>query len=88
MLEEFTNAFGENIIGLTGTKQQLDETVKQFASFYSRGAELDNGHYLVDHTRLVFLFDPDGNPIATLPTDIAGKEGTEAVAQELAKWVS
>ena len=88
VLDEFTSAFGENVIGLTGTKEQLDAAVKEFASFYGRGAELDNGHYLIDHTRFVFLFDPDGNPLTTLPTEIAGKKGTEAVAQELAKWVS
>ena len=34
-------------------------------------------------SNVVYLFDPQGNPIAMLPTD----QGPEAVAAELAKWV-
>lgn len=83
VLTEFTNAFHPRLIGMTGSKEQLDEVVKDFAAFYRIGDVSEGGGYLVDHTNITYLFGPEGEPIAILPTD----EGPEAVAAELGKWV-
>ena len=37
----------------------------------------------MDHSRVTYLFGPEGQPLATLPVD----RGGDAVAAELAKWV-
>ncbi|MFM7376926.1 MAG: SCO family protein [Erythrobacter sp.] len=82
---EFAAAFSPDIIGLTGTPEQIAATAKAFKVFYAKGeAAGGSGGYLVDHSNVVYLFGPDGAPIATLPTDKDGK----AVAAELARWVS
>ena len=81
---EFAAAFSPDIIGLTGTPEQIAAAAKAFKVFYAKGAAVEGGGYLVDHSRIVYLFGPDGAPIATLPTD----QGGEAVAAELRKWVS
>lgn len=81
---EFTAAFSEDLIGLTGTPEQIKQAAGNFRVFYSRGEDTPGGGYLVDHSAIVYLFGPEGEPIATLPTDL----GAEAVAAELAKWVS
>ena len=80
---EFTANFHPRLIGLTGTPEQIAETAKTFAVVYSRGEEGEGGGYLMNHSNITFLFGPDGEPLATLPTD----QGAEAVAAELAKWV-
>ena len=80
---EFTSAFSDALIGLTGTPEQIAAAAKAFRVAYSRGQELDNGGYLMDHQTITFLFDPDGNPLSMLPTD----QGADAVEQEIAKWV-
>lgn len=80
---EFTRAFSDRMIGLTGTPEQIAEAADEFGVYYSRGEETGDGAYLVDHTNVTYLFDPAGDPIAMLPTD----QGAEAVAAELAKWV-
>ncbi|GAB5349788.1 SCO family protein [Alteriqipengyuania sp. 357] len=82
-LTEFTDAFHPRLIGMTGSKEQLDKTVKDFAAYYRIGDKSEGGGYLVDHTNITYLFGPEGEPIAILPTD----EGPEAVATELARWV-
>ncbi|TAD71535.1 MAG: SCO family protein [Sphingomonadales bacterium] len=81
---EFTAAFSPDIIGLTGTPDQIAAAAKAFKVFYQKGEAAPGGGYLVDHSNVTYLFGPDGAPIATLPTD----KGGEAVAAELDRWVS
>lgn len=81
---EFAAAFSPDIIGLTGTPAQIDAVAKTFKVFYAKGEAQPGGGYLVDHSNVVYLFGPDGAPIATLPADQGGK----AVAAELARWVN
>jgi protein SCO1/2 len=81
---EFAAAFSPDIIGLTGTPDQIAATAKAFKVFYQKGEAQPGGGYLVDHSNVTYLFGPDGAPIATLPTD----KGGAAVAAELERWVS
>ena len=83
VLTEFTANFHPRLIGLTGTKAQIDEVTGKFAATYSIGDKQEGGGYLVGHTNITYLFGPEGEPLAILPTD----EGAEAVAAELEKWV-
>ena len=83
VLREFTDQFHPRLIGMTGSKEQLDKVTKEFAAQYSLGEKNEEGGYLVNHTSITYLFGPDGEPIAILPTD----EGPDAVAAELDKWV-
>jgi len=80
---EFTRAFSSDLLGLTGTAEQVDKAAKAFAVFYDKRAGSGDG-YLMDHSRAAFLMGRKGEPIATLPVE----QSAEAVAAELAKWVS
>ena len=84
VVAEFVANFHPRLIGLTGTPEQVKAAADTFRVFYSRGETTPGGGYLVDHSAIVYLFGPDGEPLATLPTD----QGAEAVAAELSKWVS
>lgn len=81
---EFAAAFSPDIIGLTGTPDQIAATAKAFKVFYAKGEVVEGGGYLVDHSAITYLFGPKGEPLATLPTD----QGADAVAAELDKWVN
>lgn len=83
VLKEFTANFHPRLIGLTGTKEQIDAVAKQYAVAYTIGDTQPGGGYLVSHTNLTYLFGPDGEPLAMLPTD----QGPEQVTAELEKWV-
>ena len=80
---EFAAAFSDDLIGLTGTPEQVKQAADNFRVYYSRGEDTPGGGYLVDHSAVVYLSGPNGEPLATLPTD----QGADAVAVELAKWV-
>lgn len=81
---EFAAAFSDKLIGLTGTPEQVKTAADAFRVYYSRGEDTPGGGYLVDHSAVVYLFGPQGEPLATLPVD----QGADAVGAELAKWVS
>ncbi|MFA7587322.1 MAG: SCO family protein [Novosphingobium sp.] len=79
---EFSAAFHPRLLGLTGTPEQVATAAKAFAAYYAKGKESAGG-YLLDHSRVAYLMDRQGKPIAMLPID----QSPDAVAAELAKWV-
>jgi protein SCO1 len=81
---EFASAFSDDLIGLTGTPQQVAEAAKAFAVYYEKRAESEAGGYLMDHSRAAYLMGRKGEPIALLPVDKSADE----VAAELARWAS
>ena len=88
---EFAAAFSPDIVGLTGTPEQIAAVAKAYAVSYSKveGSEPDRD--LMAHTQLAFLMDPAGKPLALLPLDDpttdANEGEPEKVEAELAKWV-
>ncbi|HEY0148848.1 MAG TPA: SCO family protein, partial [Allosphingosinicella sp.] len=56
---------------------------KVYAVYYAK-MPADNGEYLMDHQRIIYLMDPDGKPIAMLPHE----KNPQAIADELKRWVS
>jgi protein SCO1 len=79
---EFTAAFSPKLIGLTGSQSEVDVAVKAFKAVAARGADTPGG-YLMDHSRMAYLMDKDGKPLAALPVD----KSPEAIAADLAALV-
>lgn len=79
-LKRFVNAFHPRLVGLTGSPEQIAKVAKEYGIYFARGAGTADG-YLMDHGRQIYLFDPDGKPLALLP------EGPPAaIAAEVRKW--
>jgi protein SCO1/2 len=81
---EFAAAFSDDLIGLTGTAEQVDTAAKAFGVYYAKAEDAGGDSYLMNHSRTAYLMGRDGKPLALLPVD----EGSEQVAAELEKWVS
>ena len=84
VVAEFTDAFSPDLLGLTGTPEQIADAAKKFAIYYQKGEDSAGGGYLMDHSRGAYLMGPDGAPIALLPVE----RSPDAVAAELGRWVS
>ena len=59
VLAEYLGAFDPRIVGLTGTRPEIDQMLKVYR-VYSRKATRDTGPYLMDHTASMYLLDKDG----------------------------
>lgn len=60
-LADYSAFFHPNLVGLTGSHEQIDQVVRQYGAYY-RIAKLDNSAlgYAVDHSSRFYLIDADG----------------------------
>ena len=63
--------------------RRFDAVAKEFAVFYQKKDAAPGGGYMVDHSRVAYLMDPQGKPLALLPEEKSG----QAVADEARRWV-
>ncbi len=59
-LAEYAGAFGEQVVGLTGTQDQLQALTRRYRVTYGYDEADANGYYNVSHSSAVFAFDADG----------------------------
>ena len=80
VLKQFAGNFHPRLVALTGSPAAIAAITKAFGIYAARGKGTAGG-YLVDHSRQIYLMDPDGKPLALLP------EGPpQAIADEVMKW--
>lgn len=84
VLAEFTDNFHPRLLGLTGTREQIDAMTQDYGVYYALGEPSEAGDYLVDHSNNVLLFGPEGEPLAIVPMGGTGEE----IAAEIARWAS
>ena len=84
VLKSYVAAFHPRLIGLTGTPEQIADVAKRHGVYYAKQGDSAAKEYLVDHSRILLLFGPEGEPIAIVPHD----KGADAIAAELRRWVT
>lgn len=75
-LKAFVSAFHPRLIGLTGSTAAVDAAKKTFGIFSRKVETSDPANYLVDHFAVIYLFGPNGEPIAFLPHGSTAAEVT------------
>tara|TARA_B100000989_G_scaffold7810_1_gene5407 strand:+ start:6386 stop:6970 length:585 start_codon:yes stop_codon:yes gene_type:complete len=69
-LSSYLENFNSNIVGLTGTNQQIDAIKQKFRIYVKKNKTKDDDkNYLVDHTTLFFLMDENDNYITHFRPD-------------------
>lgn len=90
-LKPFVARYHPRLLGLTGTPEQIAAVAKAYVVTYNKVPGSAPDRYLMAHSQLAFLMDPDGKPVALLPLDDPSTDIDEGapdkVAAELAKWV-
>ena len=59
-LADYVPSFYPRLIGLTGTREQIDKVAKEYRVYYAKVESDSAGDYLVDHTSYVYLMGRDG----------------------------
>lgn len=77
VLKEYVAQFHPNLIGLTGTAEQVAVAAKAYRVYYRKSDQTkDQADYLMDHSSIIFVMGPDGGYRAhftheSKPEDIA-----------------
>ncbi|HEY0114145.1 MAG TPA: SCO family protein [Allosphingosinicella sp.] len=83
LLKRYVANFHPRLIGLTGSPAEIEAVKREYAVYGEKAAPGAGGAYNVDHSRILLLFGPQGEPLTIVPHD----QGPEAVAAELDRWV-
>ena len=77
VLREYVPLFHEKLVGLTGSREAIDDVARAYRVFYRRVEDPDYTYYLMDHTSFVYLMGANGEFLSmynygTAPQDLAG----------------
>lgn len=90
-LKPFVARYHPRLLGLTGTAEQVAAAAKAYVVTYNKVEGSAPDRYLMAHTQLAFLMDPDGKPLSLVPLDDPTTDADEGapdkVAADLVKWV-
>lgn len=81
-MKNYLSSFDPRIVGLSGSREQIDEVIKTYR-VYARKVDLDDGGYTMDHTASVMLFDENGDFKGTIDY----RESTQNAVAKLERLV-
>ena len=83
IVERYVRSFGADVIGLTGTEEEIASVKRKYLISAARHHVSGDGDG-IDHTAVLFLIGPDGRYLAPLPID----ETPRSIATRLSALVS
>lgn len=79
VMKSYLGSFDPRIIGLTGSRADIDATVKAYRAYAKKVPQKD-GDYTMDHTALVYLMDKSGGFVGAFNIE-------QTPAQAAAEWL-
>lgn len=65
-LRDYGRYFHPSILGVTGSPEELERVASHYGAAYRAAQPEGSGAYLVDHSALIYLVDPEGRLVETL----------------------
>ncbi|KAL2008991.1 hypothetical protein VTN00DRAFT_7185 [Thermoascus crustaceus] len=87
VLRKYLREFHPDIIGLTGTYEQVKHVCKQYRVYFSTPENVKPGEdYLVDHSIYFYLMDPDGDFVECIGRQDTPESATKVIMEHIKDW--
>lgn len=83
-LKAYVSSFHPQILGLSGTDEQIADVAKKYQVYYAKGEKVDDQDYMMDHSTLIYIMGPDGKFLTSLDSE----SDPEILAQTLKKYLA
>ncbi len=80
-MKDYIEQFHEDLIGLTGTQEQIDAVTKQYRIYASKVENDMMDGYMMDHSAYLYFMTPDDKMISLYPS----QDTAEAIAKDIAQ---
>jgi protein SCO1/2 len=64
VLKDYVAAFGDTVVGLTGTPAEVQQAAKAYRVYYAKHPGSTPGEYDMDHSSVIYVMDPEGRFVA------------------------
>lgn len=79
-INKYLKDFSPKLRGLTGDKKQIEQVTKSYRVYFSSGPPDEDNDYIVDHTVIMYLVDPEGNFVDYFGQNKSAAEVATAIA--------
>lgn len=83
--QEYATGFHSAFVGLSGSLDQVKDAAKAYRVYYSKD-ETPGDEYLVDHSIITYLMDPEGNFADFYPKNVGAPEIVSRIEMKMQAW--
>ena len=87
VIRRYLAEFHPNILGMTGTWQQVKDVCKAYRVYFSTPPDVQPGQdYLVDHSIYFYLMDPDGDFVEAIGRNFTVDAASKIINDHIKDW--
>ena len=84
-ISDYLKPFHPRLVGLTGTRAQVDVVTKAYKVYAKRTSD-DANNYLVDHSIIMYLMSPEGTFLDFYGKHVSEAELEDSIAAGMGEW--
>ena len=81
-LKSYVASFHPQVVGLSGSAQQIAAAAAAYQVYYARGEQVDDHDYVMDHSSLIYLMNTDGTFLKTFPEEVDPEALAKAIRDQ------